>query len=115
MSPAQGSHLPEFAPAVMHTPLMHSGVVVHPGSPSSMPHTLPVGSQTPLEQTSVAAAAVHVPLSVGFVCAVSVGIGVPFARVGVHCPSVSSHQLPAPHSASVVQLLVQAPVVVLQN
>jgi hypothetical protein len=115
MSLAQGSHLPVFAPVVMHTPPMHCAVVPHPGSPSSMPHTLPLGSHTLLAQTSAAAAAVHVPLSVGFACAASVGMAVPFARVGVHCPSDSSHQLPAPHSASVVQALVHAPVVVLQN
>jgi hypothetical protein len=115
MSPAQGSHLPVFGPVVMHTPLMHSGVVVQPGSPSSIPHTWTVGSQTPLAQTRVAAAAVQVPLSVGFVCGASVGIAVAFGSVGLHLPSASSHQLPAPHSASLVQVLSHAPVVVLQN
>jgi hypothetical protein len=36
-------------------------------------------SHTPLLQTAVAAAAVHVPFSVGFVWSTSVGIPVPFA------------------------------------
>jgi hypothetical protein len=115
VSLAQGSHLSLFAPVVMHCPAMHSGVVVQPGSPSLMPHTFPLVSQTPVVQTSVAAAAVQVPFSVGFVCGASVGIGVAFASVGVHLPRASSHQLPAPHSASVVQVVVQAPVVVSQN
>jgi hypothetical protein len=114
VSLAHGSHLSVFPPVVMHTPAMHSGVVVHPGSPSLMPHTFPFVSQTPVVHTSVAAAAVQVPLSVGFVCGASVGTGVLFGSVGVHLPSASSHQLPAPHWASVVQVVVQAPVVVLQ-
>jgi hypothetical protein len=71
-------------------------------------------SQTPLTQTSAPAAAVHVPFSVGFMWAPSVGMGVPFARSGVHECAVSLHHLPAPHSASVVQVLPHAPVVVSQ-
>jgi hypothetical protein len=90
-------------PAVMHTPAMHSGVVVHPASPSLMPQTFPFGSQTPAVHTSVAAAAVQVPLSVGFLCGASVGIGVAFARVGVHFAVASSHQFPVRQFASAVQ------------
>jgi hypothetical protein len=103
VSLAQGSHLSLFAPVVMHCPAMHSGVVVQPASPSLMPHTFPLGSQTPVVQTSVAAAAVQLPFSVGFVCGASVGIGVAFASVGVHFATDSSHQLPARQFESIVQ------------
>ena len=103
VSLAHGSHLSVFVPVVTHTPAMHSGVVVHPGSPSLMPHTFPFGSQTPVVQTSVAAAAVQVPLSVGFLCGGSPGIGEAFARVGVHFAVDSSHQFPVRQFASAVQ------------
>jgi hypothetical protein len=64
---------------------------------------LPFVSQTPLWQVSVAAAGVHVPLSVGLECAGSEGTAPPFATCGVHMWLVSLHQLPAEQSASTLQ------------
>jgi hypothetical protein len=61
---------------------------------------LSVVSHTPLVQTSVLAAVVHVPSNVGLVCGGSFGIAVPFASCGVHVWVLSSHQLPPEQSAS---------------
>lgn len=74
-------------------------------------------SHTPLTQTSAPAAAVHVPLSVGLVWAVSVGTAVPFASCGTHWCIVSLHHLPVAQSASTlhppegsqVRFVLQAP------
>jgi hypothetical protein len=60
-------------------------------------------SHTPLTQTSVAAAAVHVPLRVGFVWLVSVGTAVPFGSWATHWCIVSLHHLPVAQSASTLQ------------
>jgi hypothetical protein len=60
-------------------------------------------SQTPLWQTSVAAAAVHVPFRVGFACGGSDGTTVPFDNCGRHADMLSSHHCPVAQSASVTQ------------
>jgi len=90
-------------------------VPVHGPSPFAKPHSLSLVSHTPLTQTTVPAAAVHVPFSVGPVWAASVGTATPFASWGVHMCAVSLHQLPAPQSASVKQAVPHEPVVGLQN
>jgi hypothetical protein len=62
--------------------------------------------QTPLRHTSVAAACVHVPFSIGVVWPGSVGI-LPLSMIrGVHTPIEMSHQLPKLQSASAAQLTV---------
>jgi hypothetical protein len=76
---------------------------VHGPSPFAYPHSLSEVSQTELWQTSVAAATVHVPFSVGFVWGGSVGTVVPFARRGVQVCALSLHQLPDEQSASTLQ------------
>src|SRR6186713_557446 len=69
----------------------------------SKPHLSSPVSQTPLWQTSAEARLVHVPSSVGFVCAASVGIAVLLASLGVQAWSVSLHQWPPVQSASTLQ------------
>jgi hypothetical protein len=60
-------------------------------------------SHTALVQTSVAAGAVQLPLSVGFVCGASLGSAVPFGSLAEQVWAVSLHQLPAVQSASTLQ------------
>jgi hypothetical protein len=64
-------------------------------------------SQTPATHARVATAPLHAPP----------GTGLPFCTFGWQRPAAVTllHQLPAPHSLSVVQLLPHAPVVVLQK
>jgi len=64
---------------------------------------LSFGSHTWLVQTSVAAAVVHRPFSVGPVCVASVGIAVPFASVALHVCADSSHHSWAGQSLSTLQ------------
>jgi hypothetical protein len=60
-------------------------------------------SQTPLVQTRAPAAVVHIPFSVGFECAPSVGTAPPLAIFAVHAWELSLHQLPLVQSASTLQ------------
>jgi hypothetical protein len=78
-------------------------VAVQGPSPLAYPHSLSFVSHTPLVHTRVPAAAVHVPSSVGLVCAPSTGTAVPLASCPVQMCVVSSHQLPAVQSASTLQ------------
>jgi hypothetical protein len=102
----QASQRPWFWPLVAHTMDRHTlapSAPVQGPSPFAYPHSLSFVSQTPLLQTSVPAAAVQTPFSVGFVCAVSVGMPTPFASWGVHSWAVSLHQLPEGQSESTLQ------------
>jgi hypothetical protein len=95
-------------PPTLHAPERHTVPpvpIVHGPSPLAYPHLLSLVSQTPLLQTSVPAAAVHVPSSVGFACGGSVGITVPLESCGVHACVLSSHQLPPVQSASTLHPL----------
>src|SRR5262249_41631284 len=100
VQPVDGPHV---IVAGLHMLLRHCSAPVHGPSPSARPHLLSAGSQTPLSQTTVPAAAVHVPSIFGLVCPESVGTGVPFGSLGVHMCMLMLHQSLAPHSASVVQ------------
>jgi hypothetical protein len=60
-------------------------------------------SQTPLVHVSAPAAAVQVPLSVGFVCGGSVGTTIPLGSVGKQAFMLSLHHLPVGQSASTLQ------------
>jgi hypothetical protein len=102
----QPTQVPWFRPLVAHSaerqivaPLLD----VQGPLPLVKPHLLSLVSHTALEQTSVPASPVQLPLSVGFVCGASAGSAVPFAKVGVQVWAVSLHQLPAAQSASTLQ------------
>jgi hypothetical protein len=102
LQPPMGSQVP----FVLHAPERHTVLAlpaVHDPSPFAYPHLLSLMSQTPLTQTSIAAAGTHSPSRTGFMCGMSTGIDVPLASFGVHVPVVSSHQLPPVQSASVAQ------------
>ena len=77
--------------------------LVHGPSPLAKPHLLSAASHTRLTQTSVAAGALQVPLSVGLVCGASVGIPVPFTSFAVQTWVVSVHHVPPEQSASTLQ------------
>jgi hypothetical protein len=103
LQPPAGSHVP-LAP---HAPERHTAAPPSPGvqgpSPLAYPHSLSFTSHTPLWHTSVAAGAVHVPVSVGLSCAASVGIGKPLANRDWHACMLSSHHSPVAQSASALQ------------
>ena len=78
----QPSHLPAFAPNMMHMPgVSHCEVALQPEPPSGMPHVLSAGLQVPLVQTRVPSCAVpaHVPSVPGII--------VPLAICIVHMPA----------------------------
>jgi hypothetical protein len=102
LQPPAGSQVP----FTLHAPDRHTVppfAAVQVPSPLAMPHRLSVGSQTPLAQTSVAAAAVQAPFSVGLVWGGSFGRDAPFASLGVQACVLSAHQLPPVQSPSTLQ------------
>jgi hypothetical protein len=103
LQPPAGSQC-EF---VLHAPDWQTTLPVaaatHGPSPLARPHSLFVVSHTPLEQTSVAAAAVHLPFKVGVIWVPSIGIGVLFGSFAVQVFVASSHHLPIEQSASTLQ------------
>jgi hypothetical protein len=105
----QASHLPAFGPVVAQIVDRHTtGPVedVHVGSPLARPQS-PSLSQTPETQAREAIVETQAFPGTGF----------PLVTCGWHTPAPArlSHQLPLPHSASVLQLLPHAPVAVLQK
>jgi hypothetical protein len=77
---------PTHTPAVPHVPDWHNEApasAVQGPSPLAYPHSLLLGSQTPLMHTTAPAATVHIPLRVG-VCPATVGTPWPLASLGTH-------------------------------
>jgi hypothetical protein len=95
-SVAHVSQSPEFGPEATQTPAMHCVVVVQVPSPSSIPHTPPFASQTPVWQTRAPFAGVHCP-PIG----TTVGKSVPFGSLGVH--ALELHQSAIGQSVSSAQ------------
>ena len=78
-------------------------VAVHGPSPFAKPHSLSLVSQTPLVHTSIPAAALHVPSSVGLLCGASDGNALALGSVGRQAFMLTSHHLPMGQSASTLQ------------
>jgi hypothetical protein len=94
------------APLALHIPERHTVAplaTVQGPSPLAYPHLLSAVSHTPLVHTSVPAATVHVPLSVGLACGGSLGTAVAFGSFAVHVCVLSAHHWPAEQSASTLQ------------
>jgi hypothetical protein len=102
------THLPASAPVphCVERQTIEPSTGVHGPSPFLYPQRLSV-SQTPETHARAPSVVVHVPP----------GTGLPLVTCGwqIPLPERLSHQLPAPHSASVKQALPHAPVAVLQK
>src|SRR5437660_1734941 len=93
-------------PLLLHALERHTTpplAIVHGPSPLAYPQRLSLASQTLLAQTSVPAATVHVPLSVGAVCGGSLGTTVPFGSFALHWLALSLHHCAALQSVSFAQ------------
>jgi hypothetical protein len=100
------SQRPVSGPVVAQRAERQTVLPEHGPSPLANPHLLSFVSHTPDTQARPPSVVVHVPP----------GTWIPLLTFGWQMPGPerSSHQLPAPHSASAKQLLPHAPVVVSQ-
>ena len=99
LSPMHGSHVPARGrPGGTHTPDWHCEVDVQ-GSPGAMPHSLLLGSQTPLTQ------------AFGSGSGQPPGAGPPFGTCGsqLELPSAKLHQSPIGQSVSCWQVALHDP------